>query len=41
MEKENKSFALLKYLKAIFKPSKSSTKKDRSNHVPRWMYRND
>ena len=41
MKKENNSFSLLKFLKAIFKPKKSSIKDRKAKHVPRWMYRNE
>ena len=41
MKNENNSSSLIERLKAIFKPSKSTQKDNKTKHVPRWMYRND
>jgi hypothetical protein len=40
MEKENNSFSLLKLLKTVFKPKKSS-EKNGPRKRERWMYKNE
>ena len=41
MKETNNSSSLLKLLKTIFKPKKSTGKNTQRKHQPRWMYRND
>ncbi len=41
MKKENNSPTLLKVIKTLFKPKKTTQKNGRPKRDPRWMYRND
>ena len=41
MEKEKKSFNLIKLIESTIKPKSSSEKNSKLNHTPSWMYRNE